>query len=339
MNRGRCTAPDPQAGLSLVPSVGGNPVSITELATGEDSHRWPQVLPSGKLVLFTVSTVLINFDEAGIAILSLKDRLKIVLEHTGMYPRYLASGHLVYVTTGTFFAVPFDPNRLEVTGPATRLEEVSYDTPRGFAQADFSPTGIAAFRTDGIEVQSILQWLDGGGKTEPLGLEPARHNMPRLSPDGNRLAYVVIQGSNSDLWISDWQRGIKTRLAKGFVAQNPVWSSDGRFVVFTSAGGLFSIRADGAGAPQQLTRDKNRQLANSFTPDGKRLVFTELISGARGEIRILPVEIGASEMRAGEPLSFVKTSSQLGSAAVSPDGKWLAYANAEGGPYEVYVRT
>jgi Tol biopolymer transport system component/tRNA A-37 threonylcarbamoyl transferase component Bud32 len=330
---------DPQAGLSQVSSAGGNAFPITELSTGEDSHRWPQVLPGGKFVLFTISTVSINFDEAGIAILSLKDRQRTtLLEHAGMYPRYLATGHLAYVTKGALFAAPFDLNRLEITGAATRLEEVGQDTARGFAQADFSPSGVFAFRMGGTTELSTVQWLDSAGKTESLGLEAARYNFPRTSPDGKRLAYLVIQGSSSDIWIYDWQRGIKTRLTNGLIAANPVWSPDARFIVFDGPGGIFWIRADGAGTPQALTRSKYRQMLNSFAPDSKRLVFTELISGAKGEIRILPLEIGAGEMRAGEPQSFVKTSSQLTFAAVSPDGKWLAYANAEGGPYEVYVR-
>jgi serine/threonine-protein kinase len=98
---------DPQAGLSQVPSGGGNPVPVTELSTGEVSQRWPQVLPGAKFVLFTISTVSINFDEAGIAIQSLKDRKrKTALEHSGMYPRYLATGHLVYVTKGTLLPCP-----------------------------------------------------------------------------------------------------------------------------------------------------------------------------------------------------------------------------------------
>src|SRR5262249_36754176 len=170
-------------------------------------------LPGAKFVLFTINTVSINFDDAGIVMLSLKDRKrKTVLEHAGMYPRFLATGHLAYVTKGTVFAVPFDLNRLEVTGEATRLEEVAHDTARGFAQADFSPSGIFAFRTGGTTGLSTVQWLDSVGKTESLGLEVARYNDPRTSPDGKRLAYLVIQGSNSDIWIYDWQRGIKTRL-------------------------------------------------------------------------------------------------------------------------------
>jgi serine/threonine-protein kinase len=330
---------DPQAGLSLVPSGGGNAVPITEPSPGEDSHRWPQILPGGKIVLFTVSTASINYDEAEIAVLSLKDRQrKTVLEHAGMYPRYLPSGHLVYVTKGTLLAVPFDLNRLEVAGAATRLEEVSTNTIRGFAQTDFSPSGIFVFRTGATEGLSTVHWLDSAGKTESVGLDAARFVYPRVSPDGRRLAYVVTEGSGADLWIYDWQRSIKTRLTNGRVTWNPIWSPDGQFVAFGSAAGIFCAQADGAGKIQQLTQSKNRQAPNSFGPDGKRLVFSELISGAKGEIRILPVEIGSGKVRSGEPQSFVKTSSILNLAAFCPDGRWLAYANAEGGPYEVYVR-
>src|SRR5712692_7132468 len=52
-----------QRGLSLVPSEGGKTVPLTTLAPGENSHRWPQVLPGGKIVLFTLSTTIENYDE------------------------------------------------------------------------------------------------------------------------------------------------------------------------------------------------------------------------------------------------------------------------------------
>jgi serine/threonine-protein kinase len=330
---------DSQAGLFRVPSGGGNPIPITTLAQGEDSHRWPHILPGGNAVIFNVSTVAINFDVAGIAVLSLKDhQRKAVLERTGMYPRYLTSGHLAYVTKGNLFAVPFDSNRLAVQGPATRLEEVATDTSRGFAQVDFSPSGILAFRSGGNEGLSTFQWLDSSGKTEAIGLEAARYSYPRLSPDGARLAYVATQGSNSDLWIYDLQRSIKTRLTNGRVIRCPLWSSDGRFVVFEAIEGMFWVQSDGAGVPQQLTQSKTRQWPSSFGPNGTRLVYTEMTPAARGEIRILPMDSKSGQMRAGEPQPFLKTSSVMTFAAFSPDGKWLAYANAESGPYEVYVR-
>jgi serine/threonine-protein kinase len=331
---------DQQAGLSQVPPEGGKAVSVTNLnlEAGETTHRWPQVLPGGKAVLFNASTAYGNYSEAAIAVVSLKDhRTKTVLEHAGMYPRYLPSGHLIYVTKGTLFAVPFDLDRLEVRGPATLLREVSSNPNLGFAQLDFSGSGTLVYRTGGAEGQRTMQWLDGAGKTESLGIEPTYYVYPHFSPDGGRLAYAVSQGSSSDIWIYDWRRGSKTLLTTGWNSY-PVWSPDGRFVVFQALGGIFWTRADGAGKPQILTRTKSIMLPTSFTPDGKRLVYSEFTPGAGGEILTVPVETGSGQMRAGEPQLFLKTATATAFAAFSPDGRWLAYADAEGGSYEVYVR-
>jgi serine/threonine-protein kinase len=97
-------------------------------------------------------------------------------------------------------------------------------------------------------------------------------------------------------------------------------------------------RADGAGKPQPLTQSKTLQFPTSFTPDGTRLVFSELTPGGGAEIRTVPVESGSGQLRAGEPQLFLKTSTGNSYAAFSPDGRWLAYADAEAGSYEVYVR-
>jgi serine/threonine-protein kinase len=238
------------------------------------------------------------------------------------------------------FAVPFDLDGLEVRGQAKLvLEEVSNDTTFGFAQFDFSGTGTIAYRSGRAEGLRTIQWLDGAGKTESFGAEPAAYYFVRLSPDGSRLALMVSQGSSSDLWIYDSQRGSKTRLTNGMgVNAYPVWSPDGRFVVFQSAGGIFWTRADGAGKPQPLTQSKISQFPTSFTPDGTRLVFTELTSGAGADIRTVPVENRSGQLWAGQPELFLKTAAVNTFAAFSPDGRWLAYADAESGSYEVYVR-
>jgi serine/threonine-protein kinase len=314
---------DTLTGLSQVPPEGGKAISVTELRleAGERTHRWPQVLPGGKAVLFNVSTTYVNYDEAGIAVVSLTDhRRKIVLEHAGMYPRYLPSGHLAYVTKGSLFAVPFDLDRWEVRGAATLLEEVSNNPNLGFGQLDFSRSGTLAYRTGGTEGLRTLQWLDGTGKVVSLGTEPASYNFPRLSRYAMpRLVLTVNQGSSSDLWIYDWKRGSKTRLTNGLVNAYPVWSPDGRFVVFHSVGGMFWTRADGAGKPQPLTQSKNVQFPTSFHPDGTRLVFSELNPGAGADIRIVPVESGSGQLRAGEPQLFLKTPTVSPFAAFSPE--------------------
>jgi serine/threonine-protein kinase len=148
----------------------------------------------------------------------------------------------------------------------------------------------------------------------------------------------VSHGPSADLWIYDWQRGSKTRLTDGkSVYAYPVWSPDGRYVVFSSSGGMFWTRADGAGKPQPLTVSKALQSPASFTPDGRRLVFAEL-SPAGGLIQTVRLDGGSGQLRANKPEVFLQTSSAQPFPAFSPDGRWLAYTDTESGSYEVYVR-
>jgi serine/threonine-protein kinase len=332
----------PQSVLWQVPSGGGNPTPISELGVGEGTHRWPQVLPGGNAVLFSLNnTVSTNFDESSIAVLSLKDhRKKIVLDHAGYFPRYLSSGHLVYVSKGTLYAARFDLDRLEVRGPATPLQDVSSDNGRAFAQFDISPAGLLAFRTGGGTTGwSTLDWLDAGGKTEPLRTDAANYSGPRLSPDGLKVAYTISQPASSDLYIYDWRRGIETRLTKGRITGYPVWSPDGQSVVFQGPGGMFWTRADAMGGVQQLTQSKNQQYPGAFTPDGTKLVFSESTPEGGGEIRIASIERAQSQIHAGAIELFLKASTAQTFPRISPDGRWLAFADsAQGGNYEVFVR-
>jgi serine/threonine-protein kinase len=332
---------DQQAGLSQVQQDGGKAVPVTQLnrEAGESTHRWPQVLPGGKAVLFSSATVFGHFENADITILTLKDRRrKTVLQHAGMYSRYLPSGHLIYVTKGAILAVPFDLDRLEVRGTSVRLGEVASNPNLGFAEFDFSSNGTLAYRVGGPERLINMQWMDSAGKAVPIGIEPAYFMFPSLSPDGRRVAYTVSQESSEDLWIYDLGRGIKARLTTGQNTSYPIWSIDGQFVLYHATGGMFWARADGAGKPQPLTQSKAVQLTGSFTPDGKWLAYSEQIPEGGGELRIIPMENDSGQLRAGEPRVFVKTAVGLAFPAFSPDGRWLAYADAQGGRYEVYVR-
>lgn len=332
---------DTQESLSLVPPEGGKAVPLTELRleAGELSHRWPQVLPGGKAVVFNISSDYANYDEAGIAVVTLKDhRRKMVLGHAGMYPRYLPSGHLVYVTKGTLFAVPFNLERLEVQGPATLLQEVSSNPNVGSAQLDFSRRGTFVYRIGGTEALRSMQWVDEMGTAVPVGTDPAYYLFLRVSPEGSRLVSMVSQGSTTDIWTFDWQRGSKTRLTNGIVTGYPVWTPDGRFVVFQSVGGIFWTGADGAGRPQQLTKSTNLQFPTSFSPNGKRLVFSEKNPQGGADIRIVHVDNSSGELHAGDSQLFLKTPTANNFTVFSPDGRWLAYSDAEAGSYEVYVR-
>jgi hypothetical protein len=193
------------SGLSRVPSAGGAAEPLTALASGEFTHRWPQVMPGSKAVLFTVHTNATGFDEASIDVVSLTDRRRQTLSRKATFGRYVAgshgTGYLTYVSRGTLYAIPFDTDRLEVRGkPSPVLEQVSYNPSYGFAQLDVSTNGTLVYRSSR---DLTVQWMDVSGKTQPLMTRPGDYSWIRLSADGNRLA-VVLKG---DLWMYDWPRG------------------------------------------------------------------------------------------------------------------------------------
>src|SRR5262249_14136474 len=157
----------------------------------------------------------------------------------------------------------------------------------------------------------------------------------RLSPDGAKVAYTITQPANADLYIYDWRRSIETRLTRGRTTGYPVWSPDGQFVVFQDRGGMFWTRADTIGGLQQLTQSKNQRGPEAFTPDGAKLVFAECTPEGGGEIRIAVIESGHGQIHAGAIQLFLKTSTVQMFPRLSPDGRWLAFADsAQGGNYE-----
>ena len=253
----------------------------------------------------------------------------------GTFGRYLPSGHLVYVNRGTLFAVPFDLDRLEVHGtPAPVLDQVGYNGTYGSAQFDFTQAGTLIYRSGGGRGGLFtVQWLDSAGKTQPLLAKPDAYQRPSLSPDGTKLAV-----STSDIWVYELQRDTLTRLTFGSAPSNPLWSPDGRYILFQSVGGIFWTRSDGAGKPQPLTQSKNRQIPWSFTPDGKRLSFMEVSHGTGYDLWTVALESDGSGLRAGKPELFLQTPFDERHGSFSPDGRWMAYSSSESGSYQVYVR-
>jgi serine/threonine protein kinase len=335
------TALNITGGLSRILSAGGPPTPETDLQSGEQTHRWPQILPGGKTVLFTAHTALVGFDGATIELMSSVDHRRKTPVRGGMYGRYLPSGHLVYVNRGTLFAVPFDVDRLEVHGtPAPVLDQIGYSTGTGSAQLDFSQTGMLIYRSGGAGAGlPIVAWLDGAGKAQPLLAKPGLYSNPSLSPDGQRLAVDVVEGAGADIWVYDWQRDTMTRLTFNGSADSALWSPDGRYIIFRAVGeGLSVIRSDGAGKLQPLTQSKNNQFGWSFTPDGKRLAFMEQSSGTAYDLWTVPLESDNVGLRARKPEVFLQTPANEAFPSFSPDGRWMAHMSDESGTNQVYVR-
>jgi serine/threonine-protein kinase len=184
-----------------------------------------------------------------------------------------------------------------------------------------------------------IQWVDAAGKTQPLLAKPGFYRRPRVSLDGRRLVLEVMEGSRSDIWVYDWQRDTMTRVTFGGANLIPVWSPDGRGILFRGEFGMmFWTRSDGAGKPQPLIQKKNSETACSFTPEGKRLAFYESGIGTAYDLWTVPLESDGAGLRTGKPEVFLQTPADERHPSFSPDGRWLAYISNESGAYQVYVR-
>ena len=328
-------------GLSQVSSAGGTPTSVTELQGEEKTHRWPQILPGGKAILFTAQNSTVGFDDGNIEVMTLADHHRKTLQRRGTFGRYLGvsggKGYLTYVNRGTLFAVPFDLEKLETSGsPVPVLQQVSYSPMFGSAKLSFSRTGTFLYRSREIDFSRVsIQWLDADGRTQPLMDKPGLFVNPHLSPDAQRLA-VVNNDEMSGVWIYDIRRDTMAPLTGERNAGQPVWTPDGEYIVYRGVTGISCARADGGGKAQSLTESKESQYPTAFSPDGKRLVFHQM--GPQGfDIWILPVEHDENGLKAGKAELFLHTTNGGRDAHFSPDGRWIAYSSSESGSPQVYV--
>ena len=330
----------PSDAFSDAPSDFGQLLTESDPTKGENSHRWPQFLPGGKTILFTIDTGG-SFNEARIGVLSLETGEVKVLLDGGTNPRYSPTGHIVFARAGALLAVPFNLERLERTGdPVTVLEDILME-PAGAAHFTFSDDGSLAYVPGGMLVPDHkLVWVNRQGEVEPLAAEVREYMSPSLSPDGRQVTVVTREGSNYDVWVSDVARGSLTRLTSQPGEDHaPIWTPDGEQVTFGSnigGGGpaLVWRPADRSGPQEPLLENEvHGQIPTSWSPDGQTLAFNNLLDPVNGSaIWILPRE---SEQ---EPWAFLETEFDETGAMFSPDGRWLAYMSNETGRDEIYLQ-
>jgi Tol biopolymer transport system component/tRNA A-37 threonylcarbamoyl transferase component Bud32 len=329
-------------GLSRVSSAGSTPTPVTELEGEERTHRWPQILPGGKAILFTAENSTVGFDDAKIEVVTLRDHRRKTLQRGGTFGRYLAApggkGYLTYVNRGTLFAVPFDPEKLETWGsPKPVLQQVSYSAMFGSAKLSFSRAGTLVYRSREIDASRVvIQWLDADGKLQPLLDKSGLFVNPHFSPDGERLA-VANDDWKSGIWVYDIRRDTLSPLTGERTGTHPVWTPDGKYIVYQAPTGISFARADGGSKPGILTESKEFQYPSAFSPDGKTLAFYQ--SGPQGfDLWTAPVEREAENMKAGKSVLFQRTNFGNRGASFSSDGRWLAYSSNDSGSSQVYVR-
>jgi serine/threonine protein kinase/Tol biopolymer transport system component len=332
--------------LYRIPAAGGTPAVATHLdgARSEITHRWPQFLPGGKVVLFTGSSDNNFFGHSSVEAAPLDTGVPKVLVENAYFGRYLAGGYLAYVSQSTVFVAPFDPQALKVTGTAIPvMQGVNYDISNGSAQLSISKDGTAVHLDGGSAGQNLnVALLDRKGNASVLlGGQPDAAT-PRLSPDGKRLAF---QQGTGNIWVYDMARGTTSRLTLGTAGATwPLWTPDGERLTYShphttpkgSGQAIYWKRFDGSGEEEPLTPETIlNAYPSSWSPDGRVLAFQRLAEKDGSCCELWTVTLD-EKGKPGEPRRFPGVGTGFG-ASFSPDGRWLAYTSLESGNIQIYV--
>jgi Tol biopolymer transport system component len=324
-------------GLVQVSATGGDPEVLTTPESGQD-HLWPEILPNGTAVLFTVS----SGTESQIAVLNLETREQRILIQGGSSPRYASTGHIVYGVEGTLRAVAFDTERLTVVGEPIPVLEGVVTNANGTAQYGISGDGSLVYISGSSSVGNRSLALQLNGTIELFNVPPKLYLSPRLSPDGQKVAVQTVEDEGNVIWVYNLSgdSAIRRLTFQGEGDNHrPIWTPDSQRVTFSSdRDGTMSIYwmpADGSGVAERLTsaEEGTSHWPGSWSPDGETLAY--MIERNRAN----DWDIWSFSLEGQENRSLYDQPGRvyLG-PEFSPDGRWLTYSSGETpGESEIYV--
>jgi serine/threonine protein kinase/Tol biopolymer transport system component len=309
-----------------VKAAGGTPEALTTPTAGR-GHSLPEILPDGRTLLFNEGPSIQAVD------LMTGRRATLI---RGTAPRFVASGHLILNRGRTVLAVPFDPSRLELTGPAVPVFENATvaGASGGAAHLAVSPAGTLAYMPAPRSYSLTIVEPDG---SERVLSEQVLLENPQFSPDGKRLVVAATARASEtpELWIHDLEQTTPASRLTTDGGRAPVWSPDGASITYsrpTSEGmGIYNRSADGRGAARQILSLSRFHWLVGWTAQ-QTLVYAMMEEAATDGVSrssILTLE--------GQQSRRVVGPGDTWGGRLSPDGRWLAYYSLDTGNFEIYV--
>jgi eukaryotic-like serine/threonine-protein kinase len=334
------------SGVARMRATGGEiePVYVIKTDKKEVATEWVHVLPGAAGVIFRLRHVGQGPGDFEImaAPLPRGDAHSLV---RGVYALYAPTGHLLVVTAdGKLIAIPFDAKKLELTGaPIALLEGVGVRNGGFNVDLSLAGNGTLAYTTGGTLGSRRAAWVSREGGVTPA--DPAWDpqgviESASLSPDGKAVAVGLSREGRRDIWVKQLPDGPFSRITFGDTSSvRPAWSADGREVFYVNdrsgsgVGPAYAHRADGTGVARLLFASHTLDIGQiASSRDGRWLV-----------LRTVPATTGSPDimgLQAGDtaPVPLVASPAAELYPALSPDGRWLAYASNESGAPEIYVR-
>jgi serine/threonine-protein kinase len=322
-------------GLSRIKATGGALETLTtpDRVAREKTHRFPEVLPGGRAVVYTVGSAdLDTYFDARIVVRDLKSGETHTLIEGGSCARFVEPGFLVYAKAGSLWAVAFDAGTLRTSGTPMAVQGgVSMGPQSGEADFAVSRNGVLVYAAGAeYSVRRRLLWVNRQGDTKPIVDEEGSFGPATLSDDGRRL-FVDIEQANDPIYAYDLVSGSRNRLTKGWDAGIPALSEDGRLLFRSDQGGdywrLFAMPAAGGDAELLLDRE-----VNWLDDRSRHGVLAVQVYDAATQYDIWLVSLTSHK---ATPLLAGKDGER--SPALSPNGRLLAYVSDRSKPTEVFV--
>ena len=331
-------APQTQDALYRVPAAGGAaPALVTHLDTSvhQASHRWPQFLSDDRHFIYFVQST--SFDGHGIYVGDLETGETHKLLASGSSAAFVAPDQLLFIADESLMSTRLDLERIKVIGEALPVVSPVASSSNFYAAFSAVRTGLLAYASSAATAELVWYARDGT-RTASAG-PPAACADFRLSPQDQLLALAEVDphSHRPDIRVLDLARGAKSRLTSDAATDaSPVWSPDGRQIVFRSNRGgvhdIYQSAANGSGPTTLLFKSPNAKYPTDWMPDGRSLVYHTYAEDTGSDIWLL-----SADGKTSKPL--VNTRFDEVQGQVSPDGRWLAYTSLKSGRAEVYVRS
>ncbi|HEX9829439.1 MAG TPA: hypothetical protein VGB10_04430, partial [Bacteroidota bacterium] len=340
-------SPTFESGIMSVSAAGGEPKVVSTLDTVrlDRTHRWPQVLPGGEWILYTVGDKnnAQYYTEAFLVMQSLKTGETHTLEARGEMARYVEPGYLIVARKGALYAAPFSLSDFHTTKPLVPvLNDVNGDPGSGVTNFAISDNGHLLYISGRRDNARELVWVTRDGNATPLPLGPQMLGVPRLSPDGGKVAVIVGAGTAlGDIWVYDLKKGSFNRLTFSVPntdngASSVVWNQDGTKLYFAgnigTDAGIWLQPADGSTTGTLLHEDRTTGAVSSLHPGGEEMILNRFTGGLSGtDIQVMNLN------PLTKPTPILATPAFEFGGYFSPDGKYITYMSNETTVMEVYV--
>jgi serine/threonine-protein kinase len=330
--------------INRVSPNGGAVETVVEVAknsvtpAGEGNTLGPLMLDDGETIVYAVTAT--GRSDGDIVAMNLGTKVRTRLTK-GIRPVAFHDGWLLVVTAdGTLKAQRFDTAKLALDGAAVSLVTGVY-TQDGQAFVSVGRNGTMIYQAATGAVSRVV-WMSRDGLESEMDSSLARSfTTLALAPAGDRIAIGIDEANaKGSVWVYDLSRRTFTRVSRaGGFAFRPQWAPDGRHVLFSGDGGdtsgvrsLWSVGLDGVDSITLIVSSKRHAQEVSWPAGGRYLAFRDGFDDAMTRRDIHYIAIGE---HTSHPI--VATNADEENPAVSPDGRWLAYASDASGKMEVYL--